>query len=82
MKAILKFKPLFIVLAFMTIAMSSINAAGISGTFQADDVFQYHPVPSFVCPGCGQKGFWEIAFDQNDNPYHGICTSCGFEKFY
>ena len=80
MKAILKFKPLFIVLALITIAMSSVNAAGISNTVKIDDVFEYK-LSSEACPLCSKMTFW-LATDENGLLYHGYCSTCGHEIFF
>ena len=79
MKAILKFKPLFIVLAFMTIAMSSINATGITYIVKTDGVFDYE-LSDMPCVMCGSMTWWE-AFDQFGNKYHGICKTCLHQEF-
>ncbi len=79
MKAILKFKPLLVVLAFMTIAMSSINAAGISNGVETDGVFDYE-LSDKPCVMCGCMT-WLEAFDQFGNKYHGICKTCLHQDF-
>lgn len=80
MKAILKFKPLFVVLAFMTIAVSSINAASYAGS-SSRGIGEYELMTlPVVCPNCGSHE-WFVAEDGIGSVYHMLCAMCGHNVF-
>lgn len=80
MKTILKFKSLFAVLAFLTIAMSSINATSLGGVSTCGIGEYEEMILPIICPKCkGNK--WLVAEDGTGSVYHVLCPNCGHEFF-
>lgn len=80
MKAILKFKPLLIILAFMIMVVSSANATSYVGN-SSRGIGEYElMILPVVCPICGSHE-WFVAEDGTGSVYHILCAKCGHNEF-
>ncbi len=81
MKAILKFKPLLVVLFLLTLAISSLNAA--DGNYSHNIHSSDNKSVTIICPNCGGYnwtlyGFW---FDEETwITTSMVCDFCGYTK--